>query len=339
MNILAFLLGIVGIAAAGTSGGASNTATSTGAVPQGDQTPAMDDMSGMDHDDHDMPMPDMLDMPDMSAEFADITSFGEFHGTSSHTMEHSLHGGRTAITTEAMVSYNALREFLGLNPVDLETVGRWAFDNDLTNNDQPYGEDLSGVGLYYGLQGAKAGWISDEEFDPQLIADIQKLAREDETQQVMDLVETYGHDGYATFLQDQGLVETFMNTLKMEPHYGGWMHGRTHGDLAFADETGTNVATAHDLNHLTVLSHDQSQPFMNDTFDWPQWPALEVPAGDVLDYFQSMVTLGDPRGEGIEFASSQSETEIIMQVLVSELPESTLAVNEDEAEEDLVMMF
>ena len=51
------------------------------------------------------------------------------------------------------------------------------------------------------------------------------------------------------------------------------------------------------MNHLTVLSHDQSQPFMNDTFDWPQWPALEVPHGVVIDYFQSMVTLSDPTRE------------------------------------------
>ena len=54
------------------------------------------------------------------------------------------------------------------------------------------------------------------------------------------------------------------------------------------------VAIAHDVNHLTVLSHDQMQPFMNDTWDWPQWPALEVSEARVLEYFQSMVVLGDP---------------------------------------------
>ncbi|MEM6422090.1 MAG: VCBS domain-containing protein, partial [Pseudomonadota bacterium] len=41
------------------------------------------------------------------------------------------------------------------------------------------------------------------------------------------------------------------------------------------------------------------QPFMNDTFDWPQWPALNVPDADVIDYFQAMVTLGDPLGDAI----------------------------------------
>ena len=105
----------------------------------------------------------------------------------------------------------------------------------------------------------------------------------------MAMVDSHGHAGFADYLRSEGLVETFVNTMKMEPHYGGWMHGRTHGDLAFEDEAGSMVATAHDLNHLTVLSHDQTQPFMNDTFDWPQWPALDAPEADVIDYFQSMV--------------------------------------------------
>ncbi len=112
-----------------------------------------------------------------------------------------------------------------------------------------------------------------------------------------------GHPDFKKSVESEGLVDTFMNTLKMEPHYGGWMHGRTHGFLEFDDDTGTPVAIAHDLNHLTVLSHDQTQPFMNDTFNWPQWPALDAPEEDVIDYFQSMVTLGDPKGEGIESAS------------------------------------
>jgi chitinase len=63
------------------------------------------------------------------------------------------------------------------------------------------------------------------------------------------------------------------------------------------------MAIAHDLNHLTVLSHDQMQPFMNDTFDWPQWPALEVGHDRVIEYFQSMVVLGNPLGENIDLPS------------------------------------
>ncbi len=38
---------------------------------------------------------------------------------------------------------------------------------------------------------------------------------------------------------------------------------------------------------------------MNDTFDWPQWPALDVPESDVIDYFQSMVVLRDPHGDAL----------------------------------------
>jgi endoglucanase Acf2/endonuclease/exonuclease/phosphatase family metal-dependent hydrolase len=41
------------------------------------------------------------------------------------------------------------------------------------------------------------------------------------------------------------------------------------------------------------------QPFMNDTFDWPQWPALDVSDSGVIEYFQSMVVLGDPAGENL----------------------------------------
>ena len=41
---------------------------------------------------------------------------------------------------------------------------------------------------------------------------------------------------------------------------------------------------------------------MNDTFDWPQWPALEVSDSGVIEYYQSMVTLGNPVGQNMESA-------------------------------------
>ncbi|MEL6981266.1 MAG: hypothetical protein AAFO29_02460 [Actinomycetota bacterium] len=230
------------------------------------------------------------------ASYEDITAFGVFHGSSSHTHGDSLAGGRTPITTEALVTYNGLRAFFGRDAVDMEAIGRWAFANELTNNGEAYAQDLRGVGLYYGMQGAKVGWIRDDAFDPQILADIQRAARQGDTGAVMTMVESFGHPGYAAYLTQSGLVDAFVNTLEMEPHYGGWMHGRVHGGLPFSDGTGASVATSHDLNHLTVLSHDQTQPFMNDTFDWPQWPALDVPEPDVIDYFQSMVVLSDPRG-------------------------------------------
>ena len=194
-----------------------------------------------------------------------------------------------------MVAYNALRNFLGLEDVTIDAVGTWAFDNGLTNNTQAWGGDLQGVGLWYAMQGAKVGWMADDSFDPQLVADTQRIARLGDPAEVMALVAANDHDGFAEFLEEHGLVESFINTLKMEPHYGGWMHGRTHGWLNFPE----GGAIAHDVNHLTVLSHDQTQPFMNDTFDWPQWPALNVPEQDVIDYFQSMVVLGDPLGDAL----------------------------------------
>jgi hypothetical protein len=219
----------------------------------------------------------------------DITTWGSFHG-SNHNSEHNeLVGGRTAITTEAMVAYNGIRAFAGLEAVELEDVGAWAFAQDLTNNTQPWGDDLRGVGLWYAMQGAKVGWIADEAYNPQILADIQRSARQGDADAVMTMVETFGHEEFASYLRSHALEDTFINTLKMEPHYGGWMHGRAHGFLNIE-----GVAINHDINHLTVLDWEQTRPFMNDTFNYPQWPALEVSDDTVINYFQSMVTLGNP---------------------------------------------
>ena len=227
--------------------------------------------------------------------YTDINSWGSFHG-SNHNSEHNeLVGGRTAITTEALEAYNGLRAFAGLEAVGIETVGEWAFANGLTNNAQAWGDDTKGVGLWYAMQGAKVGWIADQTYNPQILADIQRSARLESEDNVMQMVREFGHEGFADFLEQSGLQGTFINTLKMEPHYGGWMHGRTHG---FLDIEG--VAIAHDINHLTVLGWDQDQPFMNDTFDWPQWPALDVSDPTVINYYQGIVSLGDPLAKNLE---------------------------------------
>ncbi len=341
MNPLFLLFGLLGVFAATSGGGSARTTEivqegQTGEPEDDLPAPAQDEpqmpMDGEDHEGHDMGH----DMGGETGEFLDITAFGMHHGTSSHTHEVALEGGRTPITTEAIVAYNGLREFLGLDPVDIETVGEWAFDQGLTNNAEAYGEDLFGVGLWYGMQGAKVGWIDDEKFDPQILADIQRTARLGETEDVMGMVGTYGIEGFGEFLHANGLVESFVNTLKMEPHYGGWMHGRTHGWLEFDAENG-ETAIAHDINHLTVLSHDQTQPFMNDTFDWPQWPALEMAEADVLDYFQSMVLLSDPQGPGIEasdFADAAPLAEDIILIALSGDPvDEAMPEPEEEAAE------
>ena len=231
--------------------------------------------------------------PSTGTTYVDIMTYGMFHG-SDHTGMDALEGGRTAITTEAVVAYNDLRRFAGLAPTTIDNVGRWAFANGLTNNAQASGTDVQGVGLFYAMQGAKVGWIADAKYTPQLIADIERAARLGSADQVMAMVALYGHAGYAKYLIDNGYQTAFINTLKMEPHYGGWMHDRAHGVLLI-----DGAATAHDVNHLTILSHDQTQPFMNDTWDYPQWPALAVPNKKVIEYFQSMVTLGDPRGTNL----------------------------------------
>jgi endoglucanase len=148
------------------------------------------------------------------------------------------------------------------------------------------------------MQGAKVGWISDASYDPQILADIQRTARLGRSGDVMQMIEQFGHEGFADYLTTNQLEDHFINTLKMEPHYGGWMHGRTHG---FRDIEG--VAIAHDIHHLTVLGWDQNEPFMNDTFDWPQWPALDVSDNTVINYYQGIVALGDPLSENLEHLS------------------------------------
>lgn len=239
--------------------------------------------------DDDMTMPD----PGGDDDYIDLASLGNFHG-SDHTDHTALEGGRTAITTEALVAYNNLREFAGLESATLEQVGTWAFSHQMTNNSQAWDNDLQGVGLFYAMQGAKVGWIADDKFDPQIVADIERTARLGSADDVMAMVAEYGHEGFADFLMDNGYDQAFIDTLKMEPHYAGWMHDRAQGSLSIED-----VATSHDVNHLTVLSHDQMQPFMNDTWDWPQWPALDVSHAGVIEYFQSMVSLGNPVGENL----------------------------------------
>ena len=232
-------------------------------------------------------------------EYMDITEWGDFHSSNGNSHDHEMVGGRTAITTEAMVAYNNLRAFLDLPALTYEEVGQWAFDEALTNNSEAWGTDLLGVGLYYAMQGAKVGWITDDGYDPQILADIQRTARTvcDPVKMeaaVMDMVRQFGIDGYADYLEQNGMVDTFLNTLKMEPHYGGWMHGRCHGFLSIE-----GVAINHDINHLTVLNWAQTLPFYNDTFDWPQWDALDVSDSGVIEYYQSMVILGDPVGDNM----------------------------------------
>ena len=198
-----------------------------------------------------------------------------------------------------MDAYNNLRAFLGLSALTIDDVGEWAFAEQLTNNAQPYGNDIKSVGLYYAMQGAKVGWIAQDKYDPQILADIQRTARLGDPADVMTMVREFGISGYADYLEQYGIADTFISTLKMEPHYGGVMHGRTHGFLSIE-----GVAINHDVNHLTVLSWDQTQPFMNDTFDWPQWPALDVSDAGVMEYYQSMVVLGDPVGLNMEAVSA-----------------------------------
>lgn len=269
-------------------------ASETPTVPAVEMPPMTSPMA--DHDMGDHGMHHGHSMPSTSnGEFIDINTWGSFHG-SNHNSEHDeLVGGRTAITTEAMLAFNGLRAFAGLDAVEIEAVGEWAFAQGLTNNSQAWGDDTKGVGLWFAMQGAKVGWISDASYDPQILADIQRTARLGSGGDVMQMIEQFGHEGFADYLTNNQIEEHFINTLKMEPHYGGWMHGRTHG---FRDIEG--VAIAHDIHHLTVLDWDQSEPFMNDTFDWPQWPALDVSDNTVINYYQGIVALEDPLSENLE---------------------------------------
>jgi endoglucanase len=272
----------------------TKTSTETMATPSMGEM-SMDSAEMVNHAGHDHAMQHQA-----AAEgpYTDINSWGSFHGSNHNSQHNELVGGRTAITTEAMEAFNGLRAFAGLEAVGLEEVGAWAYANGLTNNSQAWGDDIKGVGLWYAMQGAKVGWIADQAYDPQILADIQRTARLGSQDDVMGMVREFGHEGFADYLEQSALRETFINTLKMEPHYGGWMHGRTHGFLNIE-----GVAIAHDINHLTVLGWDQNQPFMNDTFDWPQWPALDVSDQTVINYYQGIVALGDPLSKNLESLS------------------------------------
>ena len=106
-------------------------------MPPMDGHDGHDDMPMDDHDGHDHMAP-----PASSGEFIDITTWGTFHDSNNNSHDHELVGGRTAITTEAMDAYNNLRAFLGLSALTIDDVGEWAFAEQLTNNAQPYGDDI-----------------------------------------------------------------------------------------------------------------------------------------------------------------------------------------------------
>lgn len=259
-------------------------------------TPRASDHVLVDHQDHGHGM----EQDSVSTDHIDITSWGTFHGSNHNSQHDELVGGRTAITTEAFDAYNGLRAFLQLDAVELNAVGEWAFAQGLTSNSQAWGDDVKGVGLWYAMQGAKVAWIADDSYEPQILADVQRAARVGDEDAVWAIVREFGCDGFDAYLESSGLKTAFINTLKMEPHYGGWMHGRAHG---FLDIEG--VAIAHDINHLTVLDWGQHRPFMNDTFDWPQWPALEVSDQTVINYYKAIVGLGDPLAQPVEATAIQ----------------------------------
>ena len=48
--------------------------------------------------------------------FTDINTWGSFHGSNHNSEQNELVGGRTAITTEALLAYNGLRDFAGWSP-------------------------------------------------------------------------------------------------------------------------------------------------------------------------------------------------------------------------------
>ena len=259
-------------------------------------TPMASDYVILDYQDHGHE----LENNSVFSEHIDITSWGTFHGSNCNSQHDELVGGRTAITTEALDAYNGLRTFFQLDDVELNAVGEWAFAKGLTSNSQAWGDDVKGVGLWYAMQGAKVAWIAEERYSPQILADVQRAARVGDEDAVLAIVREFGHDGLDVYLESSGLKNAFINTLKMEPHYGGWMHGRAH---SFLDVEG--VAIAHDINHLTVLDWDQRRPFMNDTFDWPQWPALDVSGQTVINYYQAIVRLGDPLDQPVEAVEIQ----------------------------------
>ena len=121
------------------------------------------------------------------------------------------------------------------------------------------------MGLYYAMQGAKVGWIADDKYDPQIVADIERTARLGSADDVMAMVAEHGHEGFADFLMDNGYDQAFIDTLKMEPHYAGWMHDRAQGKLSIEGSPPRMTSITSQCSAMTSCSRS------NDTWDWPQW--------------------------------------------------------------------
>ena len=115
----------------------------------------------------------------------------------------ALEGGRTAITTEALVAYNNLRQFAGLRSATLDDVGNWAFANSLTNNAQAWDNDLQEWACTTQCRG-QGRLDRRRQIRPQIVADIERTARLGSATDVMAMVEQYGHPGYAQYLMDNG---------------------------------------------------------------------------------------------------------------------------------------
>ncbi len=84
----------------------SDTTTNPGLEPV-IETPAMTSpMSEQGVGDHGM------NHGSSSGDYIDINTWGSFHGFNHNSEHDELVGGRTAITTEAMVAYNGLRAWM-----------------------------------------------------------------------------------------------------------------------------------------------------------------------------------------------------------------------------------
>ena len=103
----------------------------------------MDELGGL-HD-HDMP----------NTNYTMISALRASNG-SLHTTHGALKGGRTPITSEAMVTDNNLRNFQGRGAMDLATIDRWVCDNEMTNNQHAWGDNLKGVGLWHDALSSQA---------------------------------------------------------------------------------------------------------------------------------------------------------------------------------------
>ena len=112
---------------------------------------------------------------------------------------------------------------------------------------------------------------------------------------VLNTVATYGHTGFSDYLQADTVnrLNPFISTLRMEPHYAGYMHSKVHGgsNVPNTSKNGSDY-TVHSVNHFTVTDFNHTVQNRNDGFVWAQCqPQDNCNIAGFINYFHNILLL------------------------------------------------